>query len=615
MTVDNSDMSEALIKDPKDLTRKLLSAMSIVRVINVDDDHNQEATESLETVIAAIRASTIDQVLVARTILPEEQYGDADKLESDEIIQVLTECWNNLDGERKKELTLAATRGEEAHEGTIEHQSVFILDNNNSLMALHQLIGDDVEFRKMSFAQWRAEGNTLLSDSKPTLVLFDRSFELEGQSATAGEELVKSILMRNDLRHVYTGLLTYTATSEFSESEIAERIYSEIGGAGRNVIVIAKHRLSSASEFPEALRMVLYADELEAFRAHAVQSLSAANEEAVNFLKTVKPYALMATFESARREGGYETDNVIRMINASARRSLEKSLRHPQFIEGTLSKLRNAAGVELYLDGKEKPSELPLITWQERFDSKEHLAELSMPLGVGDIFRVFDLNAQGSDRFYILLAQQCDLSVRSDGKRSNDLQTFVLTLIKPAVIDDRTGKYCQLKANQQDIGFLDKGTSIPWVVNFSQQIQAPALALDSCVMNSSGLSIFGRNTQKPYSLSSAWSARFDRMRGEATRLLSKYSTLEQSIVEVQGKKRDADNAKKIIAAFTAGVGTVHSAGITAKIDINAGTIAYGVERFARVTDTTANGLLALLAYHQARPAFDNELFYDSAQTC
>ncbi|PBP71008.1 hypothetical protein CCL21_09360 [Pseudomonas syringae] len=605
MTVDAISIPNSGIPNPKELTGRLLAAMSIVRVINVDDDHHANPRGSLETVIAAIYADTIDATVVARAILPD----NSDDLDDDEVIALLRAEWDAIGEERQQELTIAARRGEETHE-TIDYQENSVLDDNNALMSLPTLIGEDFDFQRMSFSQWREKGKNLLLDGTPTLVLFDRSFVQEGQSDTAGEELVKSILKEQDLDHIYTGLLTHTAVNEASETALAEKIFSEIEGISRRLVVIAKNRLSSGSDFPEALRMVLYADELESFRKHAIKSLSLATEQAVKLLESVKPYALMATFESARREGAYETDNVIRMTGASARRSLETSLRNPDFITKTLSKLRNAAGVELYLEGNERPGDLPEITWDEKFDSKAHLAKLSIPLAIGDIFRVYDINGSGADRYYILLAQPCDLSVRTDGKRSNNLDSLILTLLKPAKADE-SGKYPLLKSNQQSIGFLEVENSVPWIVNFSQQIKVPCLALDASVVNAEGLSTIGKAAELPESLSTAWRERFKKMQKDSASIIKRYAALVKTISKDAAIKRDADDARKAIAALVADVGTSHSVGITVKLDIETETLSYGLERFARVTDSTANGLFSLMAYHQIRPAFENELFYEA----
>lgn len=612
MTVEVFETSVNAAQEAKELTRKLLSVMSIARVINVDDDHYEEDEQDQGAVVAALRAQSVDHVLVARTLLSDQEEDDIASLDPDDVIRYINERWDGLDIERRKELTLAANRAQQSNEGVVANQSDQVVDNNAALIALPELIGEVAEFKKMTYGEWRLNGQNILQELTPTLVFFDRSFEREQQSATAGEDLVKDILRRNDLSHIYVGLLTYTAANEGLESEIAQSISADLGESSRKVIVIAKHRLNSGSEFPEALRMVLYADELESFRQHAISSLTAANEAATAFLKDVKPYALMATFESARREGVYEADNVIRMANAPARRSLELSLRDANFVSNTLSKLRNAAGVELYLSGLERPCSLQEITWQERFDEKSHLAELSMPLSIGDVFRVFDvINARGADRYYILLAQACDLSIRVDGKRSNNINSFVLTQIKPVSKDNVTGEYPVLKANQQELGFFDKASDAPWRVCFSQQLYAPSLALDACVVNPCGTSNIGPGTAKPSTLSSSWEARFQRMQDEAKKLIEKYQTLEQSVVEVEGRVSDARNMKKFLAASLVGAGIQHSTSLTAKIDTETSLIIYGIERCSRVADSTASGLLALSAYHHARPAFDNDLFYEA----
>lgn len=67
-----------------------------------------------------------------------------------------------------------------------------------------ELLEGVADFRRMSLADWRAAGEALLDDQVPTLLLFDRSFDERG-SATAGDDLVRGILARDDRDHVPRG--------------------------------------------------------------------------------------------------------------------------------------------------------------------------------------------------------------------------------------------------------------------------------------------------------------------------------------------------------------------------------------------------------------------------
>ena len=88
----------------KRLTRQLLDALGITRVINVDDDHAQGQIQSKESVIGALRAGTLDTVLVARFILPDEKDESAEALDLDEAITLVEERWEELGDDNRVEL-------------------------------------------------------------------------------------------------------------------------------------------------------------------------------------------------------------------------------------------------------------------------------------------------------------------------------------------------------------------------------------------------------------------------------------------------------------------------------------------------------------------------------
>lgn len=601
---------DAVTLSAKRLTVELLRAMGIKRVINVDDEHLSAPAQDLAAVVAALQSNAVELTLVARVLLDDDEDANAEELDVGEVIDLLRRSWDDLPEPRRIDLTHAAHEAASANQGSVETQSEALLGDRAALLALPELLDDSIEFITMTYGQWRS-GQSILADQVPTLLLFDRSFAAEGQSERAGEELVKGVLQNEELGHVRVGLLTHTATDVGNEHEIAKIISADLGANPRPVVVVAKNRLKTDDNaFPEALRMVLFAEELQSFRQHAIDSLVAASHAETELLRDVDPYALMASFESARQEGLYETDNVTRMAKAPGIRELAVRLRKPDFISGTLSKLRNAAAVELYFTGARRPTELASLVWQERFHSSDHLRELSLPLEVGDIFRVFDLYGRGTDRFYVLLTQQCDLSVRSNGERANDSGTFVLTKLVPAPQETIGGDFLPPKGNQASIGQLDMGSESPWYVSFASRIHVPTLALDACVISSSGMSVIGVDTVAPASLSASWIARLAILRKATRGIVDKMASAESSLTVKKGQEDRAISIFEQFGAALAGGVRQGKSALTARVNVGEKTVEYGIERHSRIVGSAALGLYGLSAQHQARPAFDNDLFFE-----
>ncbi|MFV0432929.1 MAG: hypothetical protein ACK5LO_02945 [Leucobacter sp.] len=599
-------------KTSKELTRDLLSALGIDRVINVDDGHSQGDHQSKEDVLGALRANTIDRVLAARVVLPDDEDEGAALLDVDEIIDRIDQDWESLDDSQRVELTQAAIRAAEANEGTVDTQSSSVSGDNAALLALPEILPESVEFVRMSLRGWRdPSSQVLLDDGKPTLLLFDRSFEREGGSSTAGDDLVRGVLSKDNREHVYVGLLTHTATDAGREAEIAAEVTSGFDGS-RPVIVVAKNRLQDKS-FPEALRLVLFASEVEEFRRHILDSISQASSATMDHLAKVDRYLLLAAFESARVEGVYEPDHAMRMATAFTRKSLAKLLRSGAFIDSVLGKLRGAGAVRLYLNGANKPQEFAEVKWDEQFESGDFLASLAMPIEVGDVFKVRDLHgvgkSRGKDRYFILLAQECDLSMRLEGRRSNDLIRVVLTELREAVTDEN-GKRRSLKQNQAEFGALSKDSQAHWRVEFAKQLVVPTLALDACVLSGTGRAVVTLTGEAPKVLPTSWQLRYVKMKKEAKAVMDEFRKMESAIEPVEGKEADMRLAERHLVAALLGTATKHQEGLTAKIDLESSRIDFGIERFARITDTAARGLLSLLLQHQARPAFDGNLFYE-----
>ncbi len=603
--------SEAVGGEPttqKKQVQELLTALGISRVVNVDDDHTQGMRQSKEAVLGAVRAQSLDLILVARLILPESEDEQAGEFSQEEVLDLVSTSWDELSDDQRDELTQAALRTQASGGGMVDDQPQDVAGNNAALLALPELLEGVADFRRMSLADWRVGGEALLDDQVPTLLLFDRSFEQEGGSATAGDDLVRGVLVRNDRDHVHVGLLTHTAADEGRENDIAAEITDGLATT-RPVIVVAKQRLQE-ERFAQALRLVLFAPEIEAFRAHAIESLNQANARAVAKLEEVDRYLLLAAIEAARQEGLFETDYAMRIAATFARKALAASLRDPKFVENVLSKLRNAGAVKLYFDGVPRPAEYDQIQWDDQFESGQSLTELTIPLEIGDIFKFNDLFGNHAPRYFVLLAQACDLSMRSGGKRSNDLKRVVLTRLKPAVSNPE-GRYRQLKANQADLGRLLDPSGKLWRVQFTEQVSVPTLALDACVTSADGRGIIGSADPARSSLPGSWILRHKKMQKEVRELVSTFRSVESMLATIEGQESEVSLTARHVTASLLGTAIDHREGLTARIDVTTAQIEFGVERFARISDTAARGLLSLLLQHQSRPAFDGRLLYDS----
>lgn len=150
--------------------QELLTALGITRVVNVDDDHAQGTQQSKEEVLGAIRALSIDLVLVARLVLPDSEDEQAGELSQDEVLDMVSASWDDLADSQRDELTQAALRAQASGGGPVGDQPQDVAGNNAALLALPELLEGVADFRRMSLADWRAVGEALLDDQVPTLL-------------------------------------------------------------------------------------------------------------------------------------------------------------------------------------------------------------------------------------------------------------------------------------------------------------------------------------------------------------------------------------------------------------------------------------------------------------
>jgi hypothetical protein len=587
--------------------KTLIDALGIKLVISVDDQYAlpnaMELTQLIDTVLA--NSEVLDQVVILLSGA-DIDFSSINPDDAFELTEYLREIWQDLPAEvRLATLQTVDAKSESTGQALSAPEQQAEISGPSTLI---ELIGDSADFHRLSRQNWIAQSKDLIARGEPTLVFFDRDFSGEGAATDAGERLLMDLVGQHR-DHVRCGLLTRAVANEDAELDHTRKLVKSSKAKPSDVVVIGKYRLeNSADTFPEALRLLLLADEIEKLRALTIASIKSSAAAALKLVRDLQRYGLIATIASANKEGTFEPDGAMRIAQSAFRRQLIEDHRDPGFALKTLPALRDAGAVDVYLDSAGTGRQLAEILWNDQFETAEFLAKLGLPIEIGDIFELAPIAQLGTDpivaKNYILLAQACDLSVRSNGRRSGFVTEFVLHEFRPMPLT-ADGKVNETRGRMQKVGAFQRDSKHVWGVDFASKITVPDVAVDGTVGTTDGRSTISATEASHPSMSQGWTLRRKKLQAEAAAMVKTQKKLEDGI-----PGRDSAAKREALARLGASVarGTiVPKHGVTAVIDTAGGSVRYGIRRVGRVAGATAVALVSMSATHEGRPAFEAEV--------
>jgi hypothetical protein len=589
--------------DALNAIRQMLKLANIERIVIVDDDYAAPTdAPSLQDVLNVI-GSGVDIRSWAEVHRDDLDLLDVDGELIGEDFQVaeISDKWSQLSPDAAREflaLTSASRPPTDASTNPSEDQEL-VEQDQKAILNIDSFV-EPVDVIRYSLEQWQSEEDALwLASDKPTIVFFDRDFRKEGRSSTEGDKLVEA-LWRKRLPGVYCGLLTHDPKTEL---QIATELAAHLGVADQ-VSVIAKRRLDDPVDFAIGLRVWLSVRELRSLRS-AVRTVMA--DVARKFTESIDAadfYALMSAFESARFEGLFEPDALARLGRAVFNQELEAELRVPDLAR-ELDVLRRMADMKLRPYGFERPADFDEVLRLEKFIDGSRLSSIHSPIEAGDIFGFrpkahMSASDSNKEHFFVLLVQPCDLSLRSTGRRSNDLEEVVLASVTPW--PRRDGSHRQLKPTEFELGPLRAGEA--WIVDVTQCRVVNTRVLDACVLDKEGEARISRQDSSPPGIAEGWSIRSGKLAEWCGRQIDHLKSYDAHIATVP--KATKEQMRKLLLTSLADAG----AGVTLHADTARGTIRFGVRRDSRVISDVARYLLVAASQHRSRPDVENDTFMD-----
>ena len=260
-------------------------------------------------------------------------------------------------------------------------------------------------------------------------------------------------------------------------------------------------------------------------------------------------------------------------------------------LETLAAKLRAVSEIPTSCDQFAPPSSTWGLQRQELYELDDHINKNYLPLELGDIFERVNAN---STKKYILLAQPCDLMVRSDGKRHPELHRLPIAEVVGA---EEAPRY------SEEMPYFDTSPSKRWYVKLKAVQFVRGCILDLCVLNQDGIARLVINGIAPSGIRPAWKARHDillRLWGRAVRRADLLAPVaNESQVVTQAKQKIARDIGGVLFDDDLFKGNLTEAG-------GVRALTYDCKRVGRMSRARAMGLLMSYTAALGRPAYDRD---------
>jgi len=364
------------------------------------------------------------------------------------------------------------------------------------------------ELRTFGSGDWTSAGvSEFQNASDETLFLIDREFSRE-PGGISGDDLLSDVVKSTE---AYCIMLTHTCTEGQEDQRRVELAQTKQLDAFR-FNVVSKQQSGDPENIDSRFSRAIYAVMTHRFTgeiAHDISDTIKASADSTTLeLARQSVFDLdQALFANSNREGVPEFDVVLRVFHIQERQAMSQTLSGAKL----QNRLRAARRFRQETADLRRKWPQPIADMSTFRDWRRHevleegapLNQLHAPLACGDVFE----SQTEPSRRYIVLAQPCDLMVRKNGERRNDVGLLVQVVemdVMPATSPD-VGRYYDIKGV---FGF-DK----MWRVDFQKITVVDTSVMDLAVFNSDGAVRLTRDHPQPLiALPAGWQIRFERIK-------------------------------------------------------------------------------------------------------
>lgn len=420
--------------------------------------------------------------------------------------------------------------------------------------------------QRVGLARWPNMKEELIGGAAGGVFLVDRERRTGSEHTNVGDDIVKELITRC-ADEVLIVVLTHSVPPQGAET-LRHTLAAELDVPIARLGVVSKRPagLSLTDSLTDgvraAVRVTLTQLTCRVVTARIAAAMRKALAETEAALGDLPVSGLdRAIFENSLTEGASEIDVLSRILLSRQRTAIDAH------VAGALDEVHSPLARIRKLRLLEPLPQLPaadaslLTRWRrdEVFDAGETLNALRAPLACGDVFR-----KNGSQKYFVLLGQPCDLMVRPNGQRA----AREAVLVKLAMAYTPTGS----EGRFFEVPPLEGAGR--WALDFRDWVSVDLECLEWASFNSDGSVAFSPSDHPPSGLLPGWERRFERARNRF------------------------QNGRE----YWLSLGDIPSRVATA----SATRVEFPYRRAARVRGARALGAYAAFASFQARSAFDHD---------
>ena len=495
-------------------TKELLKNAGIERVVFVDDKHGISIAvgEMVGWAASPANSAAATHVLGGRLVPGSDDFAD-------DLRELLN---NDPDGELSKALRL----------------SVESSGGENDFKAFKELdaLFDDVEYKKLLPSQWQSEKAALINDAvtKGTLFLFDQQLSDDNGLQPTGADLIKdAITVAGDgAGRMVLAILSYkiSLSNEQDWLESHGLVLPQVA-----VAPISKEAIDKPDNFACRLKITLLGPGCRALQQISIQAITEAHSEvSADILKLYELAFDHAVLKVSEDEGSHEADAVIRLYEALLRNRARKKLRNNEQLALALPALRDLSQrlrkPNLEWSDPQISSATYAIQRMERFDTGEFINSSMLPIDIGDVFE----DKSKPVRRFILVAPQCDLMVRSSGRRKAQEGTLL-------EVDDKAPSQVEQKDRMKvELAYFGEPADPQAWIDLRKPYSIKLWVLDLCAFNTDGLARMDLSAAVPTGHTAAWTDCYRYVQnGEASTALSDLTSIGAASESANKKARFA----------------------------------------------------------------------------
>ncbi len=575
-TVEAVDASEKL--------SQLFDHLKIAKIVFIDDkaELQTDAGAVIKTLAAKPEASEA---------LATFFKGVALDLSNEALQEQLTARLAELNGDRLAELrAVLSAQSEDAAE-------------REALGRLQDLLPEGATTRLLTPQGWKEHRADLIAECTEghrTLFLIDQELDVDDADLgfKKGSDIIRDLANSEEAgfgTRWFCGMLTHTV--EKGEEVSSWRALEKSENLDlRFFMPIAKTTLDDSLAFYAAVYRTLINTYCQTMKSLAADAFEKALKDALEQFSDLDPIDFEHVIvKSSETEGVSELETLIRVYGIIHKDKIKTQILQQATVKEFSAAARRVLDIadiarEISATSQERLHKLRL---EELYEGDDLINGFNDPLRNGDVFEI----GEGNDvKLWVLIAQPCDLMVRSKGTRARE-NNFKVTVLAPLRMEALGEKVEMKEGLSFSLEHFDHHGAQSALVQFADATPANLHVLDLAVLNSDGQCHLSAAADPELSLhSKAWENRDKKLR--------KYFKKVTDKIEKARKQHDDEVASLIAAEVIPRASPKKSFANFGTY--NNGEYSYPIRRCRRVRDPLAISLLSAFGRFLARDAYEHD---------